>query len=114
MADRRSYVGDVECKSALINHAAINDNTIVSAVATKKIAVFAVLVVAVGTVNVTWWDGAAGTQKTGDVNLQAREGYALAVTPPAYLWIGAANTALVLNLSAAIAVDGFVSYVELS
>lgn len=104
-----------EIKSAPINCAANGNNIIVAAVAGKRIAVLGCCVIAVGTVNVTWWDGAAGVQKTGDVNLQTREGYVLPIGgPTSYWWIGTANTDLVLNLSAAIAVDGIVSYREIT
>ena len=103
-----------EMKSAVINCAASGDNTIVAAVSGKKIAVYAILLTANGTVNVRFEDGAGGTAKTGVVELQAREGYAIAVSPPAYLFIGTANTLLNLELSAAIGVDGFVSYMEIA
>ncbi len=62
----------------------------------------------VGSVNVIWKSGA--TELTGDMNFQAREGYTNAVTPPAFLIATAAGEALNLNLSANIAVDGWISY----
>jgi len=106
-----------EIKSAAVNCGALGDNTIVAAVAGKRIAVLGCCVIATGTVNIAWWDGpsATGTQKTGDVNLQAREGYVLPIGGPAsYWWIGTTNTALVLNLSAAVNVDGIVTYREIT
>jgi hypothetical protein len=108
-------IDEIEIKSAVVNCGANGDNVIIAAVAAKRIAVLGCCVIATGTVNVTWWDGAAGVQKTGDINLQAREGYVLPIGgPTSYWWIGTVNTALVLNLSVGIAVDGIVSYREIT
>jgi hypothetical protein len=96
-------------RSADINDGASGDNTIVALVASRRIKVFAVNFSATGTVNAKWKSGAA-TDLTGDNNFQAREGYTIAVTPPAFLFGTAAGEALVLNLSAAVATDGWVSY----
>ena len=60
-------------------------------------------------VNAKWKDGAS-TDLTGDNNLGIREGYAPSVTPPAFLLETSAGNALILNLSAAVAVDGWVAY----
>ncbi len=115
MADQVAIGSAAESiKSADINDGSSGDNTIIAAVSGKRIAVLGILLVAVGTVNMEWWDGAAGTKITGDVNAQAREGYVLPVgSPTSFWWIGTTNTALVLNLSAAIAVDGLVTYREI-
>lgn len=111
MADVRQDTGNQArtFKTASIDVAASGDNTIVAAVTSNRIKVHAVVFIATGTVNVRWKDGAA-TNLTGDMNFQAREGYALAVTPPSWILATTAGTALILNLSAAIAVDGWVSY----
>lgn len=96
-------------KTADINDAASGDNTIVAAVTGKRIKVYAVFLNATGTVNCKWKDGAS-TDLTGDMNFQAREGYTGDVDPPAFLLATSAGNALVLNLSAAVAVDGWVAY----
>lgn len=101
--EKRSY------KSAAINVAGNGDNTIVAAVGGKRIKVFAIVLNVTGTVNAKWKDGAAA-DLTGDMNFQAREGYAINVVPPAFVLGTTAGNALILNLSGAIAVDGWVAY----
>jgi len=99
-----------QLKTADINDAASGDNTIVAAVTAKRIRVAKIVLNVVGTVNAYWRDGVAGTQLTGDMNFQAREGYVAEATQPDFLLQTTAGNALVLNLSAAIAVDGWVTY----
>ncbi len=60
-------------------------------------------------VNAKWKDGAS-IDLSGDMNHGIREGYAPSVTPPAFLLETSAGNALILNLSAAIAVDGWIAY----
>lgn len=117
MADLRGFGGsridEPEIKSATIAASASGDNTIVSAVSGKRIAVIGWVWVAQGTVNVKWKDGAA-TDKTGAMNFQAREGVSVPLGAPHRYWfIGSTNTALILNLSAAVQVDGIVTYQEI-
>lgn len=96
-------------KSAKITSAASGDNTVVTGVSTKLIKVHAIVLNATGTVNAKWKDGAS-TDLTGPMNFQAREGYTINVQPPAFLLATSAGNALILNLSAAVEVDGFISY----
>ncbi len=87
------------------------DNTIVAAAgASNKIRVLAVQLVANGTVNVKWQSGAAGTDLTGLAYLVANTGYVLPHNPLGWFET-AANTLLNLNLSAAIAVGGSITYI---
>ena len=103
-----------EIKSAVINDSSSGDNTIVAAVSGKKIAVLGVFVMSDGTVDVRFEDGVAGAFKTGQMPLEAREGFVLPIGgPESYWWIGSANTLLNLELSAAINVHGLVSYREI-
>jgi hypothetical protein len=96
-------------KTAKIDHAASGDNTIVDAVTGKRIKVYAVVLVVSAAVNCRWLSGS--TELTGDMNFGGKgEGYAQAVSPPAFLVATAAGASLKLNLSAATAVDGIVSY----
>jgi len=44
------------------------------------------------------------------MNFQAREGYAQATKPPAFLLATDAGKALILNLSSAVEVDGYLDY----
>lgn len=96
-------------KTASINVAGSGDNTIIALVAGRRLKVHMVVLNSTGTVNAKWKDGAAA-DLTGDMNFQAREGYTVAVTPPGWILATSAGNALILNLSAAIAVDGWVAY----
>lgn len=93
-----------------ITAASSGDNTVIAGVAGKKIYVFAWNISFSGTVNAKFTDGAAGTLVSGLYYGIVNAGGGNAVTPPYYLWSGTAGNALVLNLSAAVAVGGSVSY----
>ena len=93
--------------------AASGDNTIVAAQgAGKRIAVFGYALQGGGTVTAKFTDGAGGTQLSMAWSFAVRErtGSPLGRYP---LWIGAANTALILNLSGATAVGCEVTYLVL-
>jgi hypothetical protein len=112
--DRNGYLrvrGDFDPSFADINDSTSGNNTIVAAAgAGKRIAVWSILIVSDGTVDVRWEDGAAGTAFTGQVPLQAREGYTWTAGGIVPLFVGSANTLLNLELSAAVNVHGGVSY----
>ncbi len=112
--DRSGYLrvrGDFDPQFADINDASSGNNTIVAAQAAgKRIAVWSIMLVADGTVDVRWEDGAAGTAFTGQVPLQAREGYTWSAGGIVPLFVGSAATLLNLELSAAVAVHGSVSF----
>lgn len=98
-----------DVKYAVINASASGDNTIVAAVASKVVRVISYVLIANGTVNVKWKQGA--TDISGLMPLVVNVG---AVCPEASRgWMETAvNAALILNLSAAVAVTGHLSYVE--
>jgi len=96
-------------KTETINDAASGDNTLVALVTGKRIKVFAIVLISEGTVNVTFKSGAS-TSLTGAMNFQAREGFTIAVSPPAFVLQTAAGEAFVMNLSAAVQVDGWIAY----
>lgn len=100
-------------KYAVIDHATSGDNTIVSAVASKKIRVLAGVLVAAGTVNVRFESGAGGTALTGVINLVANTGFVIPYVPVGNFQT-ATNTLLNLELSGAVSVDGWIVYVESS
>jgi hypothetical protein len=103
--------GGFDFKYADINDALSGDNSIIAAQAAgKRIAVWAILIVSDGTVDVRWEDGTGGTAFTGQVPLQAREGYSISAGGLVPLFVGTAATLLNLELSAAINVHGFVSW----
>ena len=98
-------------QSAVINTSTSGDNTIVAAAgAGKRIAVLGCVIVSDGTTDVRWEDGASGTAKTGQIPLQVREGFVMPIGPQPW-FVGAANTLLNLELTAAINVHGIVSYI---
>jgi len=112
--DRSGYLrvrGDFDPSYADINDASSGDNTIVAAQAAgKRIAVWAILVVSDGTTDVRFEDGAGGTAFTGQIPLQAREGFSISAGGIVPLFVGSAATLLNLELTAAVNVHGFVSY----
>jgi hypothetical protein len=99
--------------SAAIAASASGDNTVVAAVAGKSIAVEAFELSASAAVNAKWRDGS--TDKTGLLYLAAAGSGADASSADVEggedeLWTGTPGQALVLNLSAAVPVGGFVTY----
>ena len=98
-------------KFAKIDAAASGDNTIVALVSGKKIRVLGGLLVAAGDVNVRFESGAAGTALTGQMNLTTNSGFAIPFNPLGN-FESASGVLLNLELSAAISVDGWLTYVE--
>ncbi|MGH7747732.1 MAG: hypothetical protein ACREQ5_23680, partial [Candidatus Dormibacteria bacterium] len=86
------------------------DNTLIAAVSSKKIYVYAFELSFSGAVNAKFTDGASGTNLGGLYYGATNSGAANAVTPPNYLFAGSTNTALILNLSAGTSVGGAISY----
>lgn len=101
----------VTVKFAAIDAATSGDNTLVSAVTSKKIRVLSVFLVSAGTVNVRFESGAGGTALTGQMNLIANTGFVLPYNPAGWFET-ASNTLLNLELSAAVSVDGSLTYIE--
>ncbi len=112
--DRSGYLrvrGDFDPQFADINDALSGNNTIVAAQAAgKRIAVWSYFIVADGTVDVRWEDGASGTPFTGQIPLQEREGWVSPAGGLVPLFVGSAATLLNLELSAAVSVHGSVSF----
>ena len=98
-------------KFAVIDAATSGDNTLLAAVASKKIRVLSLYVVAAGTVNVRFESGAGGTALSGQMNLVVNTGFVLPFNPIGWFET-ASNTLLNLELSAAVSVDGGFTYVE--
>jgi hypothetical protein len=101
-----------EIKYAVIDDAVSGDNTLVAAAgAGIKIRVLSLFLVSAGTVNVTFESSVAGPSLTGAMNLVANSGFSLPFNPGG--WFETADNALLnMILSAAISVDGCLSYVE--
>lgn len=107
-------------KRAVLSFAASGDNTLVAAVAAKKIRVLAMAIFARGTVDIYFTDGAAGTgvfaDSTNPVPLDktgalGAGGFVLNHNPDGWFET-TANTALVANLSGAIGCGGGMVYIE--
>jgi hypothetical protein len=98
-------------KFAVIHCNTSGNNTIVSAVADKKIRVVQVLLVAAGTVTARFESGADGTALSGQMALVANTGFTLPFSPMGWFET-ASNTLLNLELSAAVYADGVIGYVE--
>lgn len=97
-------------KFAVITASSSGDNTVVAAVTSKKIRVVRFSLSANGTVNAKWKSG-SGTDLTGLFYMVANGGAGGNYTPVGLFETGS-NTALVLNLSGAVAVGGMLTYVE--
>ena len=98
-------------KYAVIDDATSGNNTIVALVASRKIRVLALYMVATGTVNARFESNAAGTALTGVVPLIANSGFVLPFNPAGWFET-VAGELLNLELSAAISVDGSLTYIE--
>ena len=98
-------------KFAKIDITTTGDNTIVAAVAAKKIRVISLLLISAGTVTVAFESGASGTALPGQMNLVANTGFCLPLNPVGWFET-ASNTLLNVELSATISVDGFLTYIE--
>lgn len=102
-------------KFAAIAAASSGNNTLLAAVASKKIRVLQMMVMAAGTVNIYFTSGAGGTVifggSTNKINLVASTGFVLPYSPVGWFETGS-NTLLNANLSAAVAISGGFTYVE--
>ena len=98
-------------KYAIIDVASSGDNTILAAVATKKIRVLSLFLISAGTVNARFEDDASGTALTGQMNFIANTGIVLPFNPVGWFETSV-NTLLNLELSAAVSCDGSFTYVE--
>lgn len=100
-----------EAKYAAIDAAASGDNTIVAAVADKKIRVLSLFLVASGAITARFESGAGGSALTGQMQLGANGGVVLPHNPDGWFET-AAGALLNLELSGATSVDGALTYTE--
>lgn len=101
----------LEVKPIKISCSSSGDNTIVSLVSDKKIRVLSWDLISNGIVNVKW-KSSSTTELTGLYYLIANTGIAKSFTELGFYFETSIGEALVLNLSAAIAVGGSINYVE--
>lgn len=103
-------------KFAAIAAATSGDNTLVAAVASKKIRVLSLAIVTASAVNLYFTSAAAGTVifggSTNKMNFAANGGIVLPFNPAGWFENSAVNQALVMNLSGAVSVSGGLQYVE--
>ena len=104
-------------KFAKIACAASGNNTIVAAVAAKKIRVLSAALVVAAATNIYFVDGAGSPvalfgDSTNKVNLAANGGFVLPFNPVGWFETSTTNVALNLNLSAANTAGGGICYVE--
>lgn len=98
-------------QKAVIDAAAIGDNTIVAAVTGKRIRVTSLFMVAAGAVTARFESAAGGTALTGQMVMAANGVLSLPHNPAGWFET-AAGQLLNLELSAAVSVDGAINYVE--
>lgn len=98
-------------KFVIIDAASSGDNTVLAAVASKKIRVLSAFLVAAAAVTVRFESGAGGTALTGQMNVGANGGFVLPHNPVGWFET-ASNTLLNLELGGAVSVDGCLVYVE--
>ena len=98
-------------KYAIIDAATSGNNTIVSLVASRKLRVVSLFMVAAGTVIARFESNAGGAALTGQMNLVVNSGFSLPYNPAGWFET-VAGQLLNLELSAAISVDGSVTYIE--
>jgi len=99
-------------KYAVVSAAASGNNTLVAGVSGKKIRVVAYNLISAGVVNAKFQSGASGTDLTGLKYMPAAGNGICAPFSPIGWFETAAAALLNLNLSAAVAVGGEITYVE--
>ncbi len=102
---------DREQLYAVIDNASSGDNTLVAAVAGKKILVTSYTLVVAGALTVRFESGASGTALTGQMQFAANGGTATSYNPGGCFAPTAVNTLLNLELSAGTSCDGHLTYV---
>ena len=101
-----------DIKHAVIDTASSGNTTLVAAVTNKRILVVSLFYIAAGTVNVRFESAAGGSALTGQMNHVANTGAALNYNQ--YGWfVTDRDDLLNLELSAAVSVDGSLSYREI-
>lgn len=99
-------------KRAVIDAATSGDNTIIAAVAGKKLRVYQLVLISAGTVTTRWESGTAGNFLSGEMTLAVNTGYAPPWCPAGHFET-VAGEALNLQLSGAVSVDGWLVYAEI-
>ena len=98
-------------KYAALALSASGNTTVVAAVTSKKIRVLAAVFMAAGTVNLKFQTGTGGTDLTGLFYMVANTGASLPFNPAGWFETGS-GVLLNANLSAAVAIGGCLTYIE--
>lgn len=98
-------------KFAALAISSSGNTTVIAAVTSKKIRVLAIAFMSAGTVNLKFQTGTGGTDLTGLFYMVANTGAALPFNPAGWFETGS-GVLLNANLSAAIAVGGCITYIE--
>lgn len=99
-------------KRVPIDVASSGDNTVIAAVAGKKLRVISLFYLAAGTTTVRFESGASGTALTGQMQHVAQTGIVLPRNVDGWFET-AVGDLLNIELSAAISVDGVLDYIEI-
>ncbi len=99
-----------ELQYASVDAAASGDNTLVAAVADKRIRVLSLFLVASGAVTVAFESSASGTALTGDMNVGANGNVVMPFNPEGWFQT-VAGELLNMELGGATSVDGCLTYV---
>jgi hypothetical protein len=112
--DVLSFANGKTIKRAVISGATSGNNTVIAAVADKKIKVLSLFLVAVTAVTVRFESGADGTALTGVMSIGATGGFVLpAPADPTNHWFETGvNTLLNMELGGAVQVSGAITYYE--
>ncbi len=112
--DITSFANGKTIKRAVISGATSGNNTVIAAVADKKIKVLSVFLIAATAVTVRFESGADGTALTGVMSVGANGGFVLpAPADPTNHWFEtAANELLNMELGGAVQVSGAITYYE--
>lgn len=98
--------------NASVSASSSGENTLISGTASQTIRVFKIALVAASAVNVSFKNAAGGTSLTGAIPLTANGAMVLESNDGEPLFVSATAGAFILNLSAAVAVTGFIQYVK--
>ena len=103
---------NAEVKGVIINASTNGDNTIVSAVAGKKIRVVSLFFICAGTTTVRFESGAGGNALTGVMAFTAQTGMVLPHNEDGWFNDTATGDFLNMELNAAVSVQGALRYIE--
>lgn len=97
---------------AAVSFSSTGDNTVIAGSASKKIYVLSGVIMSSTVTNMQWWNvSTAGTVASGVMAVPAAGGYQIPWTPVGAIATNQTGVALILNLSAASTVGGFITYV---